>query len=169
MNKYRGVFVLLAAMLAGCRAHQEPLADYFAEVENEVRQEAYSLAIAESNSVVTFAYEPGHLPFNLPAMVPTSVVNNQVNCWQPPTRASQPLEEFAIEQLSLKGIMTKGNARVALIQTPQYGVLKASKGQYLGRNLGKVAAITTQQVVIHEQWPDGEGCWSKRVVYMALQ
>ncbi len=169
MNKKLGVLLVLGAVLAGCRANQEPLADYFSQIEQEVRQEIHTLAVSEPNAVVTFAYDPGHLPFDLPAMAPTSMVNDKVTCWQPPIRQQQPLEKFAIEQLSLKGIMTKGSARVALIQTPKYGVMKVSKGQYLGRNLGKIAEITEQQVTIEEQWPDGKGCWSKRVVRMALQ
>jgi type IV pilus assembly protein PilP len=169
MNKKFEIFMVLVAMLAGCRANQEPLADSLTEVEKEITQDVHRLTVSKPNSVVAFEYNSGHLPFDLPAIAPSSVRNNTTTCWQPPSRGREPLEQFAIEQLSLKGIMTKGNARVALIQTPEYRVMKVGKGQYLGRNKGRVAEITAQKVIIDEHWSDGQGCWSKRVVHMVLQ
>jgi type IV pilus assembly protein PilP len=71
-------------------------------------------------------------------------------------RPPQFLEQFALESLTMKGTMRSANgALYGLIQAPEGGVVRVEKGNYMGKNYGRIIDITQSQITVIEIVPDG--------------
>ena len=55
------------------------------------------------------------------------------------------------------------------LQVPTGEVIKATRGQYIGVNNGKITKVTQSYLTINETLPDGLGCWNTRNVKLALK
>lgn len=78
-----------------------------------------------------------------------------------PDRARQYLEGFNIEQFDMVGTMSNTGGSFALLRGAG-GVHRLKVGDYLGRNDGRIVAISATQVDVVEIVPDGEGAWLER-------
>ena len=47
-------------------------------------------------------------------------------------------------------------------------VFKVSSGNYIGVNHGRIIDINAFRIVVETLVPDGQGCWEKRVINLAL-
>lgn len=85
-------------------------------------------------------------------------------------RPLQPLEEYALEELYMKGTMN-GAARgmVALISTPDRQVEQVQVGNYLGKNHGRIVRITPDQISLIEIVPDGQEGYIERPRTLVLR
>ncbi|MEE2751295.1 MAG: pilus assembly protein PilP [Myxococcota bacterium] len=72
-------------------------------------------------------------------------------------RSPTPLQRFDIEQLTLVGIVWGIDHPRALIQDPDKISHVVERGTYIGRNWGKVAEITSREIVITEEYQTIEG------------
>lgn len=79
------------------------------------------------------------------------------------SRPSQPLENYTLEQLLMKGSMRNqaGNI-VALIRTPDGEIEQVQKGSYMGKNHGRIVAIDPNQIALIEIVPDGQDGYIER-------
>jgi type IV pilus assembly protein PilP len=76
------------------------------------------------------------------------------------TRPQQPLEIFPLEDLKIMGVIMAGTVPYALIQTPPPNKPKHVRvGEYMGRNFGKITAITTDGITVLESVKDTNGAW----------
>ncbi|EEW12084.1 pilus assembly protein PilP [Vibrio mimicus] len=158
-------------LLVGCKANQEDLAGYVAQVEREARKEVTKLKPILAFEVTAYQQHSGREPFVLPK---EALVQNQPvaksDCWQPSPRAKNgPLERYPLSQLRLKGVMSSGGSISALVQTPAGNVVKVKAGQYVGNNNGKITRVDDNYLLINETLPDGLGCWNQRNVKLALK
>jgi type IV pilus assembly protein PilP len=78
-----------------------------------------------------------------------------------PDRAKQYLEGFGIEQFEMVGTLSNATGSFALLRGAG-GVHRLKVGDYLGRNDGRIVAISGSQVDVVEIVPDGEGAWLQR-------
>ncbi|MBC3376061.1 pilus assembly protein PilP [Pseudomonas sp. SWRI92] len=78
-----------------------------------------------------------------------------------PNRAKQYLEGFNIEQFEMVGTISNASGSFALLRGAG-GVHRLKVGDYLGRNDGRIVAISATQVDVVEIVPDGEGAWLER-------
>jgi type IV pilus assembly protein PilP len=79
------------------------------------------------------------------------------------SRPPQPLESYALEDLFMKGVMRNAaGGIVALIHTPDGQIEQIHKGSYMGRNLGRVIAISPNQIDLLEVVPDGQEGYIER-------
>ncbi len=89
-----------------------------------------------------------------------------------PNRRKEDLERYSIDSMEMVGAMHKGQANWGLIKMtsgPAEGkVYKVTVGNYLGVNHGKIVDINEYRIVIETLVPDGQGCWEKRVINLAL-
>ena len=72
-------------------------------------------------------------------------------------RSPTPLQRFDIDQLTLVGIVWGIDHPRALIQDPDKISHVVERGTYIGRNWGKVAEITSREIVITEEYQTIEG------------
>lgn len=87
------------------------------------------------------------------------------------SRIKQPLEQFALETLLMKGTMqNRAGVIEALIQTPTGRIENVRRGSYLGPNHGRIVRITPAQIDLLEIVPDGrEGYVERPRTLMLLQ
>lgn len=71
-------------------------------------------------------------------------------CVPPEPHPKSLLENYSLASLEFVGTLGS-SADVALIKTPDYGVLKVRVGEYLGNQNGKVLAIKESAIVIQEK------------------
>jgi len=76
-------------------------------------------------------------------------------------RVKQYLEGFNIEQFEMVGTISNASGSFALLRGAG-GVHRLKVGDYLGRNDGRIVAISAAQVDVVEIVPDGEGAWLER-------
>lgn len=78
-------------------------------------------------------------------------------------RPPQFLEQFQLESLIMKGTMKNASgALYGLIQAPEGGVVRVEKGNYMGKNYGRIVDITPSQISVVEIVPDGRDGFVER-------
>lgn len=84
-------------------------------------------------------------------------------CLSPdPRRRKQPLEKFAISDLTMRGTLGELGVTWGLVEASDATLHRVSVGSYVGFFNGKVTNVNQQQVAVVELIPDGAGCWSER-------
>lgn len=83
-------------------------------------------------------------------------------------RTKEPLEEFALDAMSLVGVLSKEGQSVALVRVD--GKLhQVGTGRYLGQHFGKVTKIVESQVILREIVQNELGDWVVRQTTLKLQ
>jgi type IV pilus assembly protein PilP len=88
-------------------------------------------------------------------------------------RPKEQLESFPLESISFIGLLdkTKSKSRHAVVQVDGV-VYQVAKGNYMGQNYGRIANITTSEILIKEivQDPSGQTSdWVEREMTLQLQ
>ena len=115
-------------------------------------------------SYPTFTYSAANLrsPFSRQVRIDlTGQKQGSRNVKPDPNRVKQYLEGFNIEQFEMVGTIANATGSFALLRGAG-GVHRLKVGDYLGRNDGRIVAISGSQVDVVEIVPDGEGAWLER-------
>ncbi|MBD9588777.1 pilus assembly protein PilP [Pseudomonas sp. PDM03] len=115
-------------------------------------------------SYPTFTYSAANLrsPFSRQLRVDLAGQKHGARNVKPdPSRVKQYLEGFNIEQFEMVGTISNAAGSFALLRGAG-GVHRLKVGDYLGRNDGRIVAISGSQVDVVEIVPDGEGAWLER-------
>jgi type IV pilus assembly protein PilP len=155
---------VLLAGLAGCGS-DNGFSDLDAYM-NEVRlRPAGKIEPAPTfRSYPTFTYHAANLrsPFSRQVRVDLAGQKHGSRNVKPdPNRVKQYLEGFNIEQFEMVGTISNVSGSFALLRGAG-GVHRLKVGDYLGRNDGRIIAISGSQVDVVEIVPDGEGAWMER-------
>lgn len=79
------------------------------------------------------------------------------------SRPPQFLEQFPIESLIMKGTLKRSDSALyGLIQAPEGGVVRVEKGNYVGKNYGRIVDISPSQITILEIVPNGRDGFVER-------
>ena len=84
-------------------------------------------------------------------------------------REKEYLEAFNFMSLSLVGTIKKDGAIWSLINDGEGSVHRVTVGNYVGKNHGKIAAVTASQIDVIEIVPDGKTGWVERPRALALK
>ncbi len=100
-------------------------------------------------------------PFVLPkAEVIQQRMQQMSGCLSPDVRRrKQPLEKYALSDLSMRGTMGESDVIWALVEASDFTLHRVSVGNYLGLYNGRITEVNTKTVKIIELAPDGAGCW----------
>lgn len=86
-------------------------------------------------------------------------------CVPPAPHKKSFLEQYSLEQLTFVGTLNQ-NDNVGLVRTPDVGVVRVKKGDYMGRHNGKILAIKEAAIVLQEK-VYRSGMWeNKKTVLM---
>ncbi|MBF6042417.1 pilus assembly protein PilP [Pseudomonas sp. P154a] len=156
--------VVLFASLAACGSDND-LGDLDAYM-NEVRLRAPGKIepTPTFRSYPTFTYNAANLrsPFSRQVRVDLAGQKRGSRNVKPdPNRIKQYLEGFNIEQFEMVGTISNASGSFVLLRGAG-GVHRLKVGDYLGRNDGRIVAISGSQVDVVEIVPDGEGAWLER-------
>jgi type IV pilus assembly protein PilP len=83
-------------------------------------------------------------------------------------RPKQYLERYELDTLSMVGTFSKEGSEWALLRDPEGVIHRVPVGDYIGKNHGKVVAISDSQVSLSELISDGAGGWIVREASIAL-
>ena len=158
-----GLALFLVVSLAGCESRTDNVDAKMQEIRNQA-----PLPVdppPEFTPVPNYSYAGYQIksPF-----IPTSLdaemkVMAGKRVYPNLSRPLQPLENYALEVLIMKGTMrnTAGSI-VALIRTPDGELEQVEKGSYLGQNHGRIVTITPNQIELLEIVPDGQDGYIER-------
>ena len=83
-------------------------------------------------------------------------------------RPREPLEDFPLDTLRLKGTLTRGGIKWGLIFAPDNTIHRVIEGHYMGQNHGRITLVTDQVIELTEIVPDGLGNYIERSSAVAL-
>ncbi len=103
-------------------------------------------------------------PFVLPkAEVIEQKIQQMAGCLSPDTsRRKQPLEKYALSDLTMRGTLGDSNMLWALLEASDLSIHRVAVGNYLGLYNGRITQVSAKTVKIIELAPDGSGCWVER-------
>ena len=108
-------------------------------------------------------------PFDIPVRIKLQEGMSASENVQPDLdRRKEPLESFAIAELAMVGMVERNGHYVALVENVTGEVHRVLLGNYLGRNHGRVVAITESQLDLIEIVPSGTGGWMQRPQTLTL-
>ncbi len=170
-----GAGVCLAASLAGCGGGNET--ELTQELANLTRDAKGRVApLPQMAPYQPPAYEARDLadPFSEKRIAPANRIESGSSsagaslAARQKSRPRQPLEAFPIESLKMVGTLTVKNQPNALIRLEQ-AIYRVKVGDYIGQNMGRITAISLDEVTLRELVQDATGVWAERETSMTLQ
>ncbi|MES2624116.1 MAG: pilus assembly protein PilP [Pseudomonadota bacterium] len=119
-----------------------------------------------------FTYSAANLrgPFDIPVEISEEFRNQETKEVMPDeTRPKEYLESFAIGNLFMVGVIKREGEVWALIRDETSNINRVTVGNYMGRNHGRISAVTDTQIDIVEIVPTGDGGWLERPQSILLQ
>ena len=165
------VAVVASLGLSACGGPQDDLNRYIAEVKS--RPATPIPPIPPVRTYTPYKYEglTGRDPFRESTSEGSDEVAMAGNNSGPRPDFQRPreyLERFELDTLVMVGTFEKETSEWALVQDPDGVVHRIAVGNYMGKNHGKVATITNDEVAISEFISDGVGGWLIRDASIAL-
>lgn len=162
MNK----FILLAissAFMAGCDSRIDDVNMQMAEIRSQQPLPIEPAPVFDSAPVFEYSAHQLRSPFMPSSLAEELKLMAGKRVYPNLSRQLQPLENYALESLSMKGSLksTKGKI-LALIQTPDQELERVQVGSYMGLNHGRVIKVTPSQVDLVEIIPDGRDGYVER-------
>ena len=129
--------------------------------------------IPEFKPYESFSYSASALrsPFSLPAVAVEEerLQTNGLDIRPDSDRAKEYLEQFDIDRLGMVGTLQRPQGDLfALVKDGYGGVVRVRKGEYMGRNHGRIVSIQSDRINLIEIVPDGQGGWLERPRTLAL-
>lgn len=181
-NSWLAIALLsLVAGLSGCSNNMGELEAYVESVKANPPGEIPP--IPEIRTYETYVY-PGHErdPFDtnilvgeideivIPGPSGTKIVKKRANSVPPPdkNRSREYLEGFALDSLAMVGTLNQKGQLWALIKTTDGTIQRVAKGNFIGKNYGKISEITDSDIKLVEKVPDRLGSYIKRDAAIAI-
>lgn len=156
------IFVLLTSQfLASCTSEQQhkDLHEFMAETRKRPSGEIPSLPPFVPYQPFAYAASTLRSPFERPVPVDESALKGGRSVMPDLTRAPEYLESFNITSLKMVGSVTRANKIWALIDTSDGNVVRATVGNYMGKNHGKIVSVSSSQIEVMEIVSNGAGGW----------
>ena len=164
-----GGFLLLALHGCGSGGDFGDLQAYMDEVRARPKGSIEPLPKFQPYEAFTYNAAALRSPFQPPVKIDLAVKQKGNRVVKPDeTRVKQFLEGFNIETFEMVGTLSNDQGTFALVRGAG-GVHRVRVGDYLGRNDGKVVAISEGKIDVVEIVPDGEGGWLERPRSLTLK
>lgn len=162
-RKLLAMTVLGSLLLTGCSSRLDVVNEQMQQIRSQPPQPVPPAPVFLP--VPSFAYAAQQLrsPFMPPSLAMELRVAAGRQIMPDLSRPPQYLEQFPIESLVMKGTLRRSNGTLyGLIQAPEGGVLRVEKGNYLGKNYGRIIDISPSQISIIEIVPNGRDGFVER-------
>lgn len=162
MHHLNIVFVMiLACLVSSCSFKQEhkDLHEFMAETRKRPSGEIPSLPAFVPYQPFTYAATTLRSPFERPVPIDESALKGGRTVMPDLTRAPEFLEGFNITSLKMVGSVSRGNKIWALVDTSDGSVVRATAGNYMGKNHGKIVSVSSSQIEVMEIVSNGAGGW----------
>ena len=174
MAKDLGLFFVFGTLLiSGCAGdgeHQD-LRNFMKDVKARPAGEIESIPTFRSYKTFRYGAIAMRSPFDPPLVVASGEKVSGRNTVDAPddSRKREYLESFNFAALSMVGILSKDGQIWSLIDDGSGGIHRVTVGNYLGKNNGRITAISESKVDVVEVVPDGKGNWVERPRTLALR
>lgn len=168
--------VLLFALLSGCSGGNEDLKDFVQRIKQRPGGDIEPLPTFEPYE--SFTYKPEQLRdpfqpkgnFGEPEETEEKESGEQAESEVAPDkdRPKEPLEQYALDSLSMVGTLSRDGQRWGLVKAPDGTIHRVLPGNYMGQQYGRITAIEPDAIRLVEIVPDREGGWQKRKASLAL-
>lgn len=169
MRTHRFLALAAAGFLAGCGGNMSDLQSWVSQVKAHKSTAIEPIPQMKQYEAFAYAADDRRDPF---VPVPSERAQAQAGAGgavQPDmNRNREPLEEFPLDALRMKGVIDTPQGRFALVQAPDAIIHRVTTGDHMGQNFGKITKITETEIVLTEIVPDGLGGWMQRPAELAL-
>ena len=157
------VAALSSLILSACSSRIDAVNEQMQQIHNQPPQPVPAAPVFLP--VPSFSYSAQQLrsPFVPPSLAMELQVMAGRQIMPDLSRPPQFLEQFPIEALIMKGTIKRSSGGLhALIQAPEGGVVRVEKGNYLGKNYGRIVDISPSQITVIEIVPNGRDGFIER-------
>ncbi len=156
--------VFWAAVLGGCGGDYADIDAYMAEVQARPVGAIEPIPAFKPYQSFTYSAQSLRAPFDVPLSAKeTAATLSSGKVVKPDLlRAREFLERFNIEGLTMVGTLAQKGVLWVLIRDEAGGVHRVRTGNYLGRNHGKIVAVSETETLVVEIVPSGVGGWLER-------
>ncbi len=165
------MLTLLCLALTACsrNAGMADLQQFVVDVSMRPGEPVEPMPVFLPYEAFTYSAASMRSPFDVPVMAGTGTGVEATSAVQPDfNRAPEPLESFALTSLTMVGMISRDGATIALIRDEVGMVHRIGRGNYLGRNHGRVVQVSSEEVSLIEIVPAGDGGWVERPRTLAL-
>lgn len=162
----------LVLSLAACsnRSEMQELQNYVQAEMNRAPSSIEPLPVFTAYEAFTYSAANLRGPFDIPVEISEEFRNQQSTEVKPDeSRPKEHLESFAIGNLFMVGVIKRQGQTWALIRDETNNINRVTVGNYMGRNHGRISAISDTQIDIVEIVPTGDGGWLERPQTILLQ
>jgi type IV pilus assembly protein PilP len=158
-----------AALAAGCANDQKDIRQWMGEQTSSMRGAVKPLPEIKIFPVVDYEPSLDLDPFNTARIEPAKPEKRQLNDPRlDPDRQREPLEAYPLESLKMVGILMQGKETNALVQADK-SLYQVHVGNFMGRNYGKIVAISPDSLELQELVEDTNEGWIERLSTLQLQ
>lgn len=172
MHRLRTLMVICVAAIGGCsNGSMGDLEAYVAEVLARKGWPLEDLPIVVIPPSHVYESRARRDPFQLVATAengPPGPESDTSRPRPPEQRNREELENFPLDALRMAGTLEQGVETWAIILGPEGTVYRVRKGNYVGKNYGKIHSIMEDRIELTEIIPDGQGGWQEREAALAL-
>ena len=166
MKLFRSITTfLLLPLLAACVPVTDfsDLQAFTTEVRARPGGEVEPIPEFQEYEAFTYSAAGFRSPFDIPVRIQLQEGMTASENVQPDLdRQKQALVSFSIAELAMVGMVERDGHYVALVENTSGVVHRVLLGNYMGRNHGRVVAISASQLDLIEIVPSGTGGWMER-------
>ena len=162
-------YFLCALLLIGCGSDNEhkDLANYISKIKNTQQNNIKPLPSIVKYQPFTYKSSGLRSPFQ--ALQNNSIHTQISNDVRPDQeRRKHFLEEFSFDEFVMVGALKKSEEIKGIVKVND-SIYLVSKGDYLGRNHGKVREITDDEIHVIELVPSGVDSWIERPQQLRIE
>jgi type IV pilus assembly protein PilP len=158
------IIVMALAVLAGCQENKSDLNAYVAKVKSQQKSDIPPIPVMKPYENFEYAAADLRDPF-VPTVVdmaepqPEPVLDNGIK--PDSNRRKEALEAFELAELQFVGTLEQEQVW-ALVRAPDGVIHRVQNGNFMGRNHGKITAITDDNLELREIVPKGNGGFIER-------
>ena len=164
------IAALCASALSACTESMDDLNKYIVSIKERPADPIEPIPPVKTYTPYEYSRLTGRDPFHASLSEGSEVAKSSKGTGPKPDfdRPKQYLEKYELDTLSMVGTFSKESSDWALVRDPEGVVHRVPVGDYMGRNYGRVVAITNTEVDLSELVPDGSGGWLVREASIAL-
>lgn len=168
-----GVIAIAIAATSGCvDRNMSDLEIYAQEVLSRKGSRIDEVPPIEPYEVYTYASSTAIDPFEpfYKEQVAATPVNGRIGGGPQPNfdRNREELESYALDSLRMLGTLELDNELWGIVRSPDGTIHRVQVGNFIGRNHGKIVAISEESIDLNEIIQDGQGAWQERTAALAL-
>lgn len=166
----RILVLIILAFVSGCYDDTSDLKSHMEQVRATTTSQIDPMPEVHPFNHYDYSAFDLRSPFSLPK--PEAIqqkIQQMSGCLSPdPRRRKQPLEKFALGDLTMRGTMGDDGVLWALMEASDFTLHRVSIGSYLGLFDGRIIEVSAKSVKLVELTPDGAGCWVERETVLKI-